>query len=194
VLILATIGAYVAYAAWHLQRAGLGRALLWILAPVMLVLICLLTTVTSREFMPSALASTVTGAMLLGAGMGAMLLGHYYLTAPWMSLDPLLRLTGATLVSALLRGVPAGLATVGLIVVARDNGAATLGTFETTMFLGVRWIVGIIAPIVLAVMVWRTVRLKATQAATGILYVVVICTLIGEVTAIAMYHVTGAPL
>ena len=41
-------------------------------------------------------------------------------------------------------------------------------------------IFGIVAPVVLGVMIYSTVQLKHTQAATGLLYVAVVALLLGE--------------
>ena len=41
-------------------------------------------------------------------------------------------------------------------------------------------IFGILIPIVLAAMIWNTVQIKHTQAATGLLYLGVVAVLFGE--------------
>ena len=43
-----------------------------------------------------------------------------------------------------------------------------------------RWLLGLIAPLVLGWMAWETARIRSTQSATGILYVVVIVCFLGE--------------
>ena len=43
-----------------------------------------------------------------------------------------------------------------------------------------RWLVGLAAPAVLCWMAWQTARIRSTQSATGILYVVVIFCFLGE--------------
>ena len=53
---------------------------------------------------------------------------------------------------------------------------------DALLWLPVRWVVGLVGPFVLAGMAWQTARLRSTQSATGILYVVVICCFIGELT------------
>ena len=44
-------------------------------------------------------------------------------------------------------------------------------------------ITGIIAPVVLCLLVWRILRYRNTQSATGVLFAGVILTFIGETTA-----------
>jgi len=48
------------------------------------------------------------------------------------------------------------------------------------IFFWPRLIFGVLIPIVLAVMIWSTVQLRHTQAATGLLYLAVVALLFGE--------------
>jgi hypothetical protein len=62
------------------------------------------------------------------------------------------------------------------------------------MWLVLRWLAGIVAPLVLAVMVWRILRYRNTQAATGVLFVGVIVTFIGELSATLVSQELHLPL
>jgi hypothetical protein len=57
---------------------------------------------------------------------------------------------------------------------------------EAALWLPVRWAVGLLAPLVLDFMAWRAARIRSTQSATGILYVVVIFCFLGELTALLL--------
>lgn len=122
-----------------------------------------------------ATASEVSAAWLLGGAVTTMLLGHWYLTAPMMSLAPLSRLNGRLLAAACLRGVLAGV------------GLATLGEWTLHrpqwIWLLLRWVAGIGGPVVLCLLVGRILRYRNTQSATGVLFAAVILTIIGETTA-----------
>jgi hypothetical protein len=48
------------------------------------------------------------------------------------------------------------------------------------IFFWPRVIFGVLVPIVLAVMIWSTVKIRHTQAATGLLYLAVVAALFGE--------------
>jgi len=48
------------------------------------------------------------------------------------------------------------------------------------IFFWPRLLFGVVVPIVLAAMIWSTVQLKHTQAATGLLYLAVVALLFGE--------------
>jgi hypothetical protein len=63
-----------------------------------------------------------------------------------------------------------------------------------TMWLALRWAAGIISPLVLWLMVRRILRYRNTQAATGVLFVAVILTFIGEMTALLLEHDLNRPL
>jgi hypothetical protein len=52
--------------------------------------------------------------------------------------------------------------------------------FQQGIFFWPRIIFGVLVPIVLAAMIWSTVRLRHTQAATGLLYLAVVALLFGE--------------
>ncbi|HUP44085.1 MAG TPA: hypothetical protein VM779_01090 [Thermoanaerobaculia bacterium] len=121
---------------------------------------------------------TIAGALstvaLLGSVNLAMLLGHWYLVVRGMPIEPLKRLTIATLAATILR--------LAVVVIAIAAG----GVFEEIavrqgIFFWMRAGWGLAGPLVLFPMVWGTVRIRSTMAATGILYVEVVAVIIGEV-------------
>ena len=59
--------------------------------------------------------------------------------------------------------------------------------------MSVRLAVGLLVPLVFAYMVWETVRLRATQSATGILYFTLVLAYVGELTGLYLARVTGVP-
>jgi phosphatidylglycerophosphate synthase len=136
--------------------------------------------------LPLRLADEFASAAVLGSATTAMLMGHSYLIAPSMSLTPLLRLVAALMIATLLR---MGLAGVGLWSFTAGHPFDTLD--ETALWLPVRWGIGFLAPLVLGVMAWQTTRIRSTQSATGILYVVVIFCFLGELTSQLLLRNTG---
>jgi hypothetical protein len=124
---------------------------------------------------PSHLAWSIAGALasiaLLGSVNLAMLLGHWYLVVRGMPIDPLKRLTIATLVASIAK-----IALV-LIVIA----VAWPPPVVKDIFFWMRSGWGLLGPLALYPMVWGTVKLRSTMAATGILYVDVVAVIIGEV-------------
>lgn len=124
---------------------------------------------------PSHIAWSIAGALasvaLLGSVNLAMLLGHWYLVVRGMSIDPLKRLTIATLVAAIVR----------VLVVSIAIAATWPSPLMKDIFFWMRVGWGLLGPLALYPMVWGTVRIRSTMAATGILYVDVVAVVIGEV-------------
>jgi hypothetical protein len=54
---------------------------------------------------------------------------------------------------------------------------------ETVLWLPLRWALGFVGPLILTWMAWQAARIRSTQSATGILYVVVIFCFLGELTS-----------
>jgi len=181
--------AYVGSVVWTLNRRQGGTWFVFLIAGISTLLLLAGTIPSSR--MASliglfSMLSELSTAVLLGGAMTGMLLGHWYLTAPTMSTEPLNRLTLHFAIAAFLRLV---LSSIGLWL------AWELLTDQTHwLWLALRWIAGVVGPIVVAAMVWRILKLKNTQAATGVLFVAVILTLIGELTASLLYRELLMPL
>ena len=153
---------------------------------------CLANTATSG---PLCLAGAVSSALLLGAVVVSMVLGHWYLVDTKLSIAPLKHaaLWVALAVIARWASVSTTLACEGLQVVqvtrAADLILSTLGLF----FL-FRFISGLIAPALLAGLIWQTVKIRSTQSATGLLYVAFFLVLFGELIAQFLVVATGFPL
>lgn len=130
-------------------------------------------------------ASTLASAGTLGAAFTGMLLGHRYLTAPGMPLAPLIQLNACLGLAAIVRFV--------VSAIALALGIATLSQPIFWIWLSLRWLAGILGPMAVCVMVQRILRYRNTQAATGVLFVGVILTFIGELTADVLHGALGAP-
>jgi hypothetical protein len=176
---------------WHLDEAPGGRVMIG-LTPIVLTA-CLVNDGLVRRNgaeSPAILGDDLLAALVLGSATTAMLMGHSYLISPSMTIAPLMRLLGALAVSVALRIV---LACVGLWFWTSSQSASNLGT-DVHFWLPVRWILGLFAPLVLGWMAWETARIRSTQSATGILYVVVIVCYLGELTSMLLLERTKFPL
>lgn len=170
--------AFLGSVVWSLEGAPFGRAVIGLTGLAMSSALGLAEWSQSGtgEFIRLFLGD-LTSAALLGTAVTAMLMGHSYLIAPAMSLAPLLRLLAGLAVATLLRMAVAGL---GLWSWTGEHSLTTLD--DVTLLLPVRWALGFVGPLVLAWMAWQTARIRSTQSATGILYVVVIFCFLGELT------------
>ena len=108
-----------------------------------------------------------------------MFLGHWYLNTPSMELAPLKTLIRWMIAAIALRML---LALTGVIL------ESQVASPDTTwwIFVGFRWIAGLIATMVLAVLTWYALLVPNTQSATGILYAAVVLAFIGELTSLLL--------
>ncbi len=139
----------------------------------------------------SAIANLSSG-LLLGVTFAAMLLGHWYLNSPTMQLQPLRRLIIALGGATVFQGLVSLIGLAATVVSAQDLG--THLTTQLTLFVALRWCFGIVGVGVLAWMALRTLDIPNTQSATGILYVAVIGTFVGETMALLLSAESVYPL
>ncbi len=131
------------------------------------------------------LFSSGATASVLGAAVTAMLLGHWYLTVPTMSIQPLHRLTVVLLVSLIVRAVASG--------ICWSYGSDALTGSLVWTWWTLRCLAGIALPLVLGGMTLRILRYRNTQAATGVLFAIVILTFIGEMSSALLGQELGRP-
>lgn len=170
--------AFVGSLVWGLEGAPGGRAFL-VLTVLALAgaLVGLEATAVERSALPGVLLGDATSAALLGSALTAMLLGHSYLIAPTMSLTPLMRLLAVLALATVARLAVDGYA---LGCWTAEHSFVSLKRGDAAILLPVRWLLGFLAPLILDGMAWQTARIRSTQSATGILYVVVIFCFLGE--------------
>lgn len=179
---LALFASYVGSILWTLDRRSAGTiAMCLVLAGAVSSLIC--TRGGFAELETSAAAfrflSNVATASVLGGAVSGMLLGHWYLTAPTMSIDPLKSLSRLYVAAILLRLV---ISAIGCLTA----GQALQSGVHWTWF-ALRWLAGIVGPLAVSLMALRILRYRNTQAATGVLFAGVILSFIGEMSAALLY-------
>jgi hypothetical protein len=129
--------------------------------------------------------SRFASGFVMGSTLLAMLLGHHYLTAPSMSIEPLKRIVALSGVGLAARAAMAGLAMFLLARGSAGAGMASAGP-DLVLFLGARWGLGFLGAAVATYLTWRTVQIRSTQSATGILYITLIFLLFGELTSLIL--------
>jgi hypothetical protein len=178
---------------WSLEGAPLGRVLIAVTTATLAAAL-VLTELTDELAggLGWRLAADAASAALLGSAMTAMLLGHMYLIAPGMTMAPMMRLLAVLLAAIVFRPVLAALT----LLLWSSTGSASAVTLQgdAVLWLPVRFGLGCVAPLVLGVMAWHTAKIRSTQSATGILYVVVIFCFLGELTGLLLQSTTGYPL
>ena len=133
---------------------------------------------------------------LLGCVMLTMVFGHWYLVIPRLSIDPLVKLTKVLIAAIGLRV----LTMIVSLAVLQAEQSVPLGAVlyelmvRQALFFWPRLIFGVIVPIILAVMIWSTVQIRHTQAATGLLYLGVVAVLFGEFFSKFLLFSVSVPL
>ena len=128
--------------------------------------------------------AAMTGLILMD-----MLLGHAYLTASKMTMKPFARINASVAVVALLRLISS---TAGVYVLNSIHPVRMLWGVHGLLML-TRWLVGLAVPFVFLYMAHDCIKRRATQSATGILYVCGVLIFIGEMIALPLVRDTGLP-
>jgi hypothetical protein len=118
----------------------------------------------------------IGGGLLLGSTLAAMFLGHWYLNTPSMELAPLQRLLVLMGSALALRII---VAAVGLVALSLYGQVESLNAPLVVL----RWLAGLVGVAIVIWMTWQTLKIPNTQSATGLLYVAVILTFLGELVS-----------
>jgi hypothetical protein len=181
--------AYAGSMLWLLDKRRAGTiAMMCVMTATVVSLICALGGITLFSSWTGILRvlSSLSTAGVLGGSVTGMLLGHWYLTAPTMSIEPLKTLSSYFAIAVVARLV---MSLAGWML----GGQQIHGGVQWTWFV-LRWLAGIIGPLAIAVMALRILRYRNTQAATGVLFAGVILTFIGEMSASLLYSDLHVPL
>lgn len=174
---------------WTLDRRPAGtNCIFMILAASLISLVLSHGGVAGMTSVPGVLlfASNLATAGVLGGAVTGMLLGHWYLTAPTMSIDPLKKLSVLFTMAVACRLV---VSLAGWILAGQMLQDGTHYTW-----FALRWLAGILGPLAIAVMSVQILKYRNTQAATGVLFAGVILTFIGEMSAALLYSELHVPL
>jgi hypothetical protein len=180
-VVAAAVLAYLASIAWGLGLPRLGVPITAGIATLSGVLLVGVSRSTDALTWSLNASGRLASAALIGSSLSAMLLGHHYLTAPAMSIDPLRRFVRAMAWSLGARALLAAPALWAWL----DGAKASHATGSVSpFFVTVRWGVGFVGTLVAIVLAWKTVQIRSTQSATGILYIAVTLVLFGELTGL----------
>ena len=196
-------GSFLYYAAiwkerWRASRWAAALALAGCVGALVVASRQLISTATPLPFRePLAIAGLLTSALLLGWSLIAMLLGHWYLVAPRLTFRHLVVFCWVLLGTVVLRLAALGGTLAAAVSVDRAGRAQSLARPHQLRRAGDVLLVppawGLVIPLALAVMSLHCARQRSNQSATGILYVLVVGTFIGEITAYYLAVTTGIP-
>ncbi len=153
--------------------------------------------------------SFFAAALALGGVLTAMWLGHWYLVTPALSEKPLQFATTLVLLGVLVQVIVAFTASPSAVAAhmqgnvsagppgisaatptpknAFDPSVPVVAPLSTDVIGWIRVLVSFIMPLVLGGLAWKLIRDRSFQSATGMLYLVVVCTLAGEVMARGLF-------
>jgi hypothetical protein len=123
-----------------------------------------------------------------GGTLSAMILGHWYLVTPHLSERPMV--VGARLLTVVVA------IQVLLFVVWSASGVGTGRPFgalvgSSAVFVWLRLLVGLLFPLVLSWMAWRTARSRSMESTTGLLYLDLAAVAAGTIVAAGLWFGPG---
>lgn len=134
-------------------------------------------------------------ALLLGSVTVGMLIGHWYLIDTGQSLEPFIRIYKYFVVALIMQTI-FFLIAAALFYVSGSTATVTalkrLWSSHSTL-LTMRVIAGQAAPLILSWMIWRTLLIPHTMAATGLFYIALLGVFIGDILGKQILALTGLP-
>jgi hypothetical protein len=131
-------------------------------------------------------AGLATAALALGSVNAAMLLGHWYLVTPKLSPAPLKRMIWLVIGALAVQGLLAAWS----VVIASDVLLAEGLAWLTALRFGV----GIVFPIVIAILALLATRATSLQATTGLLYIGLATVMAGTIGSASLSYLSGTPV
>jgi hypothetical protein len=134
--------------------------------------------------------------LLLGSVTVGMLIGHWYLIDTGQTLDPFIRIFKFFVISL---AVQSGFSLVSFLllhVLGTDQSIMELQKLwmDHSTLLIIRIVIGYLGPLVLSRMIWRTLLIPHTMAATGLFYIALLAVFVGEILGRQVLALTSLPL
>jgi hypothetical protein len=134
-------------------------------------------------------------ALLLGSVTVGMLIGHWYLIDTGQTLDPFIRIYKFFVFSLVAQCVLFALFPVLLHFFGVPSTVKAMEQLwrQHSTLLVTRVMVGQCAPLVLSWMIWRTLLIPHTMAATGLFYIALLGVFVGEILGRQIIALTALP-
>jgi len=169
----AALVAWIGSIAWFGERTRAGM----LLCRVAALLLAAATTLVQPRMDAAGIGGALVSGLVVGLTVHAMLLGHWYLNAPGMSVAALRRMIDWAMAAWGVQ-LAISLATLALGTAGRLPAGDTAAAL-----VSLRWLAGLLGLPVLLLMSRKTLDIPNTQSATGILYVACLAAILGELTA-----------
>jgi hypothetical protein len=140
--------------------------------------------------------SFILSSLLLGSATVGMLIGHWYLIDTGQSLDPFWGVFRFFVVILVVHTSFLILAPGVLYFLGDPATHAGLNRLwsEHLLLLGTRLLVSQAGPLVLCYMIWQTLKIPNTMAATGLFYIALLGVVVGEILGRQILSLTALPL
>lgn len=179
--------AYPGHVFWKLGRRKAGTACILTIGLTSLAALTVnAASGRSGSLLYQQLFAEFSSAAVLGATLTGMLLGHWYLTTPTMSLKPLIWFCRVLFLAAVLRGIASATAWI-------HPPVEPLQQLQW-MWLSLRIGGAVVAPAAAAIMSLTILRHRNTQSTTGVLFACLILVFMGEMSAALLQQDLGIPL
>jgi len=134
-------------------------------------------------------------ALLLGSVTVGMLIGHWYLIDTGQSIDPFVRIYKFFVAALLLQSGFLMLSAAWIYLAGATSTLASLQMLwaKHSALLVTRIVVGQAAPLVLSWMIWRTLLIPHTMAATGLFYIALLGVFVGEILGRQILSLSSLP-
>ena len=160
--------------------------------------------ISAHNFYNAALFSTETliyplmflaSSLLLGSVTVGMLIGHWYLIDAGQSLEPFIRIYKFFVTALIVQCAFFLLCPLALYFLGTPQSVAAMEQLwqRYSTLLITRVIVGQGAPLVLSWMIWRTLLIPHTMAATGLFYIALLGVFVGEILGRQILALTSLP-
>ena len=132
---------------------------------------------------------------ILGISNFSMILGHYYLVVPKLSEEPLIYCLFIMWICFFLK-IISSLAVIFSFGQPYLTEGSTLGDgyMFNWLFISMRYLWGFVAPVILSFFTFRLCKIRSTQSATGVLYIVEFFVIVGELISVYLMAKHGLPL
>ncbi|MGH7770654.1 MAG: hypothetical protein ACREQA_00275 [Candidatus Binatia bacterium] len=134
-------------------------------------------------------------ALLLGGVTVGMLIGHWYLIDTGQSIDPFIRIFRFFVISLIIQTVFFLILPLLLYLLGSTKTVLSLKRLlEEHLFLfSARLLVAQVGSLALSIMIWRTLKIPHTMAATGLFYIALLGVFVGEILGRQILALTSLP-
>lgn len=140
--------------------------------------------------------SFVLSALLLGGATVGMLIGHWYLIDAGQSIEPFRRVFKFFVVVLIVQTL--FLLVVPLLLYVSGDADTVSGIQllwkDHLVLVTARFLVSQVGPLALSYMIWETLKIPNTMAATGLFYIALLGVVVGEILGRQLLALTSLPL